>query len=125
MNSSACLLRPGISLYTARLGGEDVKSDITGTVRATLKAQRKQILSLAEKHGAQNVRIFGSVVRGEETNDSDIDILVDLGSNLSPWFPIGLIHDLEALLGRKIDVVTEKSLHHYIREKVLEEARPL
>ena len=100
-------------------------SNASETARAALQAQRDEILKLAEKHGARNVRIFGSVVRGEETTDSDIDLLVDLGETLSPWFPTGLIHDLESLLGCKVDVVTERSLHYYIRDKVLEEAQPL
>lgn len=95
------------------------------TTQSILQAQRDAILKLAEKHGAQNVRVFGSVVRGEETADSDIDFLVDLGETLSPWFPTGLIRDLEELLGRKVDVVTARSLHYYIRDKVLEEAQPL
>ena len=95
------------------------------TTQSILQAQRDAILKLAEKHGVHNVRVFGSVVRGEETADSDIDFLVDLGETLSPWFPTGLIRDLEALLGRKVDVVTARSLHYYIRDKVLEEAQPL
>ncbi|MDB9528137.1 nucleotidyltransferase family protein [Oscillatoria sp. CS-180] len=95
------------------------------TTRSILQAQRREILGLAVKHGACNVRVFGSVVRGEETADSDIDFLVDLGEKLSPWFPVGLIRDLEDLLDRKVDVVTEKSLHYYIRDKVLAEAQVL
>lgn len=100
-------------------------TDTKSLTQIVLKEQRDKILKLAEKHGAKNVRVFGSVVRGEETADSDIDFLVDLGETLSPWFPTGLIHDLESLLGRKVDVVTEKSLHYYIRDKVFEEAQPL
>ncbi|NJN20550.1 MAG: nucleotidyltransferase family protein [Leptolyngbya sp. RL_3_1] len=90
-----------------------------------LQTQRDAILKLAEEHGAQNVRVFGSVVRGEDTANSDIDLLVDLGETLSAWFPTGLIHDLEALLGRKVDIVTAQSLHYYLRDKVLKEAQPL
>jgi len=100
-------------------------ADHSSSTQTVLHAQRDAILKLAEQHGAQNVRIFGSVVRGEATADSDIDFLVDLGETLSPWFPTGLIRDLEALLGRKVDVVTARSLHYYIRDKVLEEAQPL
>ena len=69
--------------------------------------QRDRILELSVQHGARNVRIFGSVVRGEAQPDSDIDLLIDLGESLSPWFPVGLIRDLEALLGHKVDIVTE------------------
>lgn len=95
------------------------------SVQELLQEKREEILAIAEKHGAKNVRVFGSVVRGEETPESDIDFLIDLGEKLSPWFPVGLIHDLEDLLGRKVDVVTERSVHHFIRGKILEEAKPL
>lgn len=87
-----------------------------------IKDKREEILRIAEKHGAQNVRIFGSVVRGEAGEESDIDFLVSVGENRSPFFPGGLMADLEKLLGRHVDVVTEAGLHWYIREKVLQEA---
>ncbi len=90
-----------------------------------LQNKREEIISLTNKHGACNVRIFGSIAREEADEESDIDLLVDLGQNLSPWFPVGLIRDLEQLLGRKVDVVTEKGLKERIREKVLREAKPL
>ena len=90
-----------------------------------LQIKREEILQLADRHGAYNIRIFGSVARGEADRDSDIDLLVDLGQNLSPWFPVRLIRDLEQLLGRKVDVVTENGLKERIRERVLSEARPL
>jgi predicted nucleotidyltransferase len=96
------------------------------TLLATLQNKREQILDIAAKHGAYNVRVFGSVVRGEDTPDSDIDFLIDYDlEKITPWFPVGLIHDLEDLLGRDVDVVTAKSLHHYIKERVLSEAKPL
>jgi len=94
-------------------------------IEAVLHEQRDRILELALQHGARNVRLFGSVVRGEAQPNSDIDLLVDLGEPLSPWFPVGLIQDLEALLGHKVDVVTEKSLHYFIRDRILDEARSL
>jgi uncharacterized protein len=88
-----------------------------------LTDQKNQILEIAAKHGAYNVRVFGSVARGEATKDSDIDFLVDYDlAKISPWFPGGLLVDLEDLLGRKIDVVTEKSLHNLIRDRILQEA---
>ena len=90
-----------------------------------LQNKREEILQLADRHGAYNIRIFGSVARGEADEDSDIDFLVDLGHNLSPWFPVRLIRDLEQLLGRKVDVITEKGLKERVREKVLSEAKPL
>ena len=68
-------------------------------IEAILHEQRDRILDIAVQHGARNVRIFGSVVRGEAHPSSDIDFLVDLGELLSPWLPVSFIEDLEALLG--------------------------
>ncbi|MDJ0598527.1 MAG: nucleotidyltransferase family protein [Crocosphaera sp.] len=88
-----------------------------------LEEKREDILKLAAKHGAFNVRVFGSVVRGEETENSDIDFLIDYDlSQISPWFPMGLIEDLEKLLNRKVDIVTTKSLHYFIRDAIMKEA---
>ena len=88
-----------------------------------LQEKREEILALAAKHGAFNVRVFGSVARGEETENSDIDFLIDYDlSKISPWFPVGLIEDLEQLLNRKVDVVSTKSLHYFIKENILKEA---
>jgi len=90
-----------------------------------IKEKREEILALAAKHGAYNVRVFGSAVRGEAGPASDVDFLVSVGPKRSPFFPGGLLADLEELLGCKVDIVTEKALHWYIREKVLKEAVPL
>jgi len=87
-----------------------------------LKNKREEVFEVAKKHGVTSIRVFGSVVRGEETGDSDIDILVTTGPNTSPWFPAGLILDLESLLGRPIDIVTESGLNPLLREEVLSEA---
>jgi predicted nucleotidyltransferase len=87
--------------------------------------KRDQILEIAARHGARNVRVFGSAARGETSPDSDVDLLVEVGPTHSRWFPAGLILDLEELLGREVDVVTEDALHWYIRDRVLEEAIPL
>ncbi len=87
--------------------------------------KRNDIRAIAAKHGAYNVRIFGSVVRGEAGPDSDIDFLVDAGPNTSSWFPAGLILDLERILGRRVEVVTEKALNPYVREHILAEVKPL
>lgn len=102
-----------------------MKTRETLKIEAILHEQRDRILEIALRHGARNVRLFGSVVRGEAQPNSDIDFLVDLGEPLSPWFPVGLVQDLETLLGHKVDVVTEKSLHYFIRDRILSEARPL
>ncbi|WP_414564983.1 MULTISPECIES: nucleotidyltransferase family protein [unclassified Anabaena] len=92
-------------------------------LKKLLQAKRAEILDIAAKHGAYNLRIFGSVARGEETAASDIDFLVDYDlDKISPWFPGGLIVDLENLLNRKVDVVTPKSLHDLIRDQVFHEA---
>ena len=92
-------------------------------LKQLLEEKREEILNLAAKHGAFNVRLFGSVVRGEETENSDIDFLIDYDlSKISPWFPVGLIEDLEKLLNRKFDIVTTKSLHYFIRDKIIKEA---
>jgi len=91
-----------------------------------LKDKREAIIAIAAKHGAFNVRIFGSVARGEEREDSDIDFLIDYDlSQITPWFPGGLLIDLEELLECKVDIVTDKGLSHLIRERVLQEAKPL
>jgi predicted nucleotidyltransferase len=92
-------------------------------LRDILAEKRDRILEIADRHGAFNVRVFGSVARGEETPESDIDFLIDYDiDRVSPWFPVGLIHDLQDLLGREVDVVTERGLHRYIRDRVLSEA---
>jgi predicted nucleotidyltransferase len=91
----------------------------------TLRTRHREILEIASRHGARNVRIFGSVLHGEAGPGSDIDLLVDVGPDHTPWFPAGLVADLEALLGQPVDVVTEEALHWYIRERVLAEAVPL
>lgn len=96
------------------------------TLLDKLREQREQILQIAASHGAFNVRVFGSVARGEADEQSDIDFLVDYSlERISPWFPAGLMLDLQGLLGRKIDVATEAALKEPIRERVLQEAIPL
>jgi predicted nucleotidyltransferase len=90
-----------------------------------VQSKRAEIERLAAQHGAANIRIFGSVLHGQETPTSDIDFLVDVVGRTSSWFPSGLALDLQDLLGRPVDVVTERSLHAALRERVLHEARPL
>ncbi len=92
-------------------------------IKELLYDQRSQILAIAEKHGAYNVRVFGSVARGEATEDSDIDFLVDYNlEKITPWFPGGLLIDLERLLNRKVDIATVDMLKERIRDRVLHEA---
>lgn len=95
------------------------------TADELLKARRSEILSLARKYGALNVRIFGSVARGEARPDSDIDFLVDLEPGRSLFDLGGLLYELRNLLEVDVDVVTEKGLRRRIRASVIREAVPL
>lgn len=87
-----------------------------------LSRHRTEILSIASRHGCRDIRVFGSVARGEERADSDVDFLVEVGEETSPWFPAGLIADLEQLLHRRVDVVTTRALDPLVRESVSREA---
>ncbi len=90
-----------------------------------LKEKREDILCIATQHGASNVRIFGSVARGEARPDSDVDFLVELESGRSLLDRVALIQDLEDLLGTKVDVATDKGLRERVRDRILNEAVPL
>ena len=90
-----------------------------------LRQKREAILEIAKKHGAYNVRVFGSAVHRSTGPESDIDFLVDVAQDHSPFFTGGLLLDLEDLLGCPVDVLTENALHWYIKDHVLEEAVPL
>ena len=90
-----------------------------------LKSRREEILRIAAKYGASNVRIFGSVARGDDRSDSDVDLLVDLAPNRGLLDHAALWLELEALLGCKVDVATEEGLKARIRDRVLREAVPL
>jgi len=87
-----------------------------------LQDKREDILRIAAKRGAYNVRVFGSFVRGEADSKSDIDILVDMEPGRSLFDLGGLLMDLQDLLGHDVDVVTERGLRERIRERVLKEA---
>jgi hypothetical protein len=97
----------------------------TVSLEQLLREKRDDIKHIAARHGAYNIRGFGSVARGEARPDSDIDFLIDAGPATSSWFPAGLILDLEDLLGRRVEVVTEKALNPDLRDHVLREAIPL
>jgi len=90
-----------------------------------IRLNRKAIQTLAKKYGVTDMRVFGSAARGDDTTQSDIDFLVNMEPGRSLFDLGGLLMDLETLLGCRVDIVTEKSLHWYIREQVLKEARPL
>jgi uncharacterized protein len=87
-----------------------------------LKDEREEILRIAASHGAQNVRVFGSLARCEAGPDSDIDILVELDPGRSLLDIIAIKQDLEDLMGCEVDVVTEAAISPYIRKQVLKEA---
>ncbi len=87
-----------------------------------LQEKREDILRIAAKRGAYNVRVFGSVARGEADSKSDIDILVDMEPGRSLFDLGGLLMDLQDLLGHDVDIVTERGLREHIRERVLKEA---
>jgi hypothetical protein len=100
-----------------------IKSNIQYKIEQLLIEKKEEIIKIADSHGAFNIRIFGSVARGEAQENSDIDFLVDYSlDKISSWFPTGLIFDLEELLQYKIDVATEGALKERIKKQVLEEA---
>ncbi|BAC09784.1 tsl2232 [Thermosynechococcus vestitus BP-1] len=87
-----------------------------------MQAKRQEVLRVAAKHGARNVRVFGSVARGEADAESDIDFLVELEPGRTLFDLGGLQYELEQLLGCRVDVVTERGLKARIRDRVLQEA---
>ena len=91
-------------------------------VSKILANKRNEILQIAAAHGARNLRVFGSVSRGQATEKSDIDILVKLDSGRSLLDIVAIKQDLEDLLGCKVDVVTEDAVSPYIRDQILKEA---
>lgn len=95
------------------------------TFKYTLRTQREEIYQIARLYGAHNIRVFGSVSKECDKPDSDVDLLVDLEKDRSLLDLAGLVYDLEHLLKRKVDVVTENGLHWYIKETILNEAEPL
>lgn len=95
------------------------------SLQESISTKRQDIIEVARRHGAKNIRVFGSMARGTSGPDSDVDFLVDLDRDRSLMDLGGLLMDLQSLLGRRVDVVTEKGLHWYIRDKILKEARPI
>ncbi len=85
-------------------------------------SKREEILRIAQKHGVTTIRVFGSVARGEAGPDSDVDFLIEAGAQVPPWFPGGLVADLEDLLSRHVDVVEPVALNRYMKDTILSEA---
>lgn len=90
-----------------------------------VQQKKREILEVARSHGLLNVRVFGSVARGEDTYQSDVDLLVDLEEGRTLLDLGGASIKLQELLGRKVDIVTERGLHWYLKDKILTEALPL
>lgn len=90
-----------------------------------LLEKRREVLAVARRHGVGRLRVFGSAARGEARPDSDIDLLIEDVAEPTPFFPGGLIADLEELLGRRVEVAEPQDLHRLIRDGVLAEAKPL
>lgn len=91
----------------------------------TIEGRRDEILQIAATHGARNVRVFGSVARGEDRSDSDVDLLVEMADDRSLLDLVGLEQDLEELLGRHVDVLTDAAIHPALRSRIIAEARAL
>jgi hypothetical protein len=90
-----------------------------------MQQNREAILRIAAKHGARNVRVFGSAANGEEADANDVDLLVDLEPGRSLLDQVGLKQDLEALLERPVDIVVEGGISPYLEERIFAEAVPL
>lgn len=101
------------------------KADRTTKLPAALDKRRDEILRLATRHGARNVRVYGSAARGEAGPDSDIDIVVDLEPGRTLLDLGGLQMDLQDLLGRPVDLKTTSGLREDVRKRVVEQAVPL
>lgn len=100
-------------------------SSAATTIRQRLETLKPQVLAVATRHGASNLRLYGSIVKGDEHPASDLDLLVDLQEEQSLLGLISLRQDLEDLLGCSVDVTEAETLHPLIRSQILERARAL
>ena len=94
-------------------------------MHATIERHRADILALAERPGIRDVRVFGSMARGDANDASDVDLLVSLPSERTGLSLGALLMDVQDLLQRRVEVVTEQSLHPALRDRVLKKAQPL
>ncbi len=90
-----------------------------------IENHRTEILALADRHGVRDVRVFGSMARGDADDASDVDLLVSLSPERTGLALGALLIDVQGLLNRRVEVVTENSLHPEIRDRVLKEAQSL
>jgi len=90
-----------------------------------IATHRETILALAHRYGVRNVRVFGSMARGEGRQDSDVDFLVEVDDGVSGLRLGALLMDLQELLGRRVDLLTEAAIHPRLRERVVEESVPI
>lgn len=95
------------------------------SIKELLKEKREEILKIAADHGARNVRVFGSVARGEDRPDSDVDLLVQMDPGRSLLDLVAIWQDIEDLLGCRVDVVTDGGVSPYLRDRIHAEATPL
>ena len=91
-------------------------------MNALIKQHRKEIVEIARRNGFTNVRVFGSMARGDATDKSDVDLLVTLGPRGTGWGIGGLQIEVQELLGRKVEVVTDDAIYHMMRDRILSEA---
>lgn len=113
-----------ITKYNENVMGWNISLFAMNTLETRL-TKRAEILKLATEHGAANVRVFGSIVRGEDTADSDIDFLVDMKEGRTLYDLIGFQQDVEKVLGRHVDVLTPGGINRYLKDQILNEARLL
>ncbi len=90
-----------------------------------LRSRRTDILAVAQRHGVGRIRLFGSSARNEAAPESDVDFLIEVDGPTTPWFPGGLVADLETLLGCRVDVVEPQAIRRELRDTILKEAVPL
>jgi predicted nucleotidyltransferase len=94
-------------------------------IERILVEKREEILRIAAKHGVGRIRVFGSAARGESRPESDLDFLVEVTGPTTPWFPGGLVVELEQILGRRVDIVEPDAIRESLRPQILREAVPL
>lgn len=121
---AARALQEGRVIYERCALEKPIASKVT-SLDERLRTQRDRILTIAERYGAYNVRVFGSVARGESQPTSDVDFLVEMQPGHSLLDRIALKQDLEDLLGCRVDVATPRTLHECIKDRVLQDAKPL